>query len=91
MLRIEEAFLQADENDDGALDRKEFDSDDALEAIAPGASTAAKQIRIKSAAPVTNFFNFEEASVETFAIIEFNVLLAVGVGIYIYRKRGQPQ
>lgn len=91
LVRIEEAFHRADGNQDGQLDLSELASDDGLEAVAPGAAVQAKSTAVPPAIAVGNFFGMDEATVRTYAIIEFNILLVVGVGIYLYRKRGSSR
>lgn len=91
LVRIEEAFRRADRNQDGQLDLSELASDDGLEAVAPGAAVQAKSTAVPPAIAIGNFFGMDEATVRTYAIIEFNILLVVGVGIYLYRKQGQSR
>ncbi len=89
LVRIEEAFRRADTNKDGSLDRTELASDDGLEALAPGALVQSKSVVVPPAVPIAKALGMDEATVRTYAIIEFNILLVVAVGIYLYRRRGQ--
>lgn len=87
LVRIEEAFRRADSNKDGFLDQIEMASDDGLEAIAPGALVRSKSTVTPPTVPIADALGMDVESVRTYAIIEFNILLVVGVGIYAYRKR----
>lgn len=89
VLRFEEAFLRADKNDDGVLDRSELETNEGLEAIAPGASGVTTIVENAAAKPASDFLGMDGATFQTYAIIELNFLLAVGVVVYLYRKAGQ--
>ena len=86
LLRIEEAFRRADANQDGQLDLTELSSDIGLEAIAPGALARSKSTPVSPAATIGNSLGMDEETVRTYIIIEFNILLVLGVAIYMYRR-----
>jgi hypothetical protein len=86
LVRIEEAFRRADANGDGLLDLHELATDDGLEAIAPGASALSKKAS-NLAIPVVNSLGMDQANVQTYVIVGFNVLLVVAVAIYLFRSK----
>ena len=88
IVRIEEAFLRADRNHDGALDLSEVKSDDGRDALSPGAVVRAKSVPVPASVPISNMLEMDDATLRTYIIIEFNILLVIGVGIYLYRRRG---
>lgn len=91
LARAEEAFRLADANNDGVLDQQELSANEGLEVIAPGSTSLSKTVANDVAAPVASLFNMEEDSLGTYLIIEANILLVVGVAIYLYRKRGEKK
>ncbi|MEZ6132680.1 MAG: EF-hand domain-containing protein [Planctomycetaceae bacterium] len=84
LARREEAFLKADTNADGVLDRKELATEDGFEAVAPGSSGLSRRLGGSVTIPAAGA---EDSAMLTYLIIEINILLVIGVAVYLYRKQ----
>ena len=86
LVRTEEAFRRADANGDRTLDLRELATDDGLEAISPGAAALSKKAS-KLSLPAAKFLGMDEANVQMYAIVGFNVLLFLAAAIYLFRGK----